>query len=184
MAKNIGVIDDGSEKIDGVDDGEVGPKTIHSRVVGGFRSDQHVDVVKLRQAVQNLHEIGGAELGSSTRGLDRLGQTDCFTFPELHRKSTLIVLVVHFNARVVFWIIHELMVKPPVFVGGGFETRPYSLVHCVHALPMTRIVRLFPSGRRRFEASNIADSDGESLAVEIFQKGNRVLAAGADKVAK
>src|SRR4030095_16742458 len=59
LAENIGVIDDGGEKIDGVDDGEVGPKTIHPRVVGSFRSDQHVDVVKLRQAVQNLHEIGG-----------------------------------------------------------------------------------------------------------------------------
>jgi hypothetical protein len=49
--------------------------------------------------VQNLHEIGGAELGGSTRGLDLLRQPDCFIFTELHRKSTLIVLVVHFNAR-------------------------------------------------------------------------------------
>ena len=92
MTKNVGVIDNGSEKIDGVDDGEVGPKTIHPRVVGGFRSDQHVDVVKLRQAVQNLHEIGGAELGGSTRGLDLLRQPDCFVLPELHGTPTLIPL--------------------------------------------------------------------------------------------
>ena len=71
-------------EIDGVDDSKVGPKTIHPRVVGGFRSDQHVDVVKLRQAVQNLHEIGGAELGSSTRGLDLLRQPNCFSFTEHH----------------------------------------------------------------------------------------------------
>ena len=68
-----------------------GPKTIHPRVVGGFRSDQHIDVVKLRQAVQNLHEVGGAELGGSTRGLDLLRQPDCFVCPELHRDLTLIL---------------------------------------------------------------------------------------------
>src|SRR5262249_31902148 len=85
LAKNIRVIDDGSEKIDGVDDGEVGTKTIDPRIVGGFGSDQHVGVVKLRQAVQNLHEVGGAELGGSTRGLDLLRQPNGFIFAELHR---------------------------------------------------------------------------------------------------
>ena len=43
---------------------------------------------------------------------------------------------------------------------------------------------LFPARSGRLEAPDIADSDGEPLTVEIFQKGNRVLAAGADKVAK
>jgi hypothetical protein len=42
--------------------------------------------------VQNLHEVGGAELGSSTRGLDLLRQPDCFIFPEFHRQLTLILL--------------------------------------------------------------------------------------------
>src|SRR5207249_12218997 len=126
LTKNVGVIDNGSEKTDGVDDGEVGPKTIHPRVVGGFRSDQHVDVVKLRQAVQNLHEIGGAELGSSTRGLDLLRQPVCLIFTELHRKLILILLVLHFNSKVVFWIIHEPMAKPPgIFVGAGLKTHTY-----------------------------------------------------------
>src|SRR5262249_21759867 len=63
VAKKIRVIDDGSEKIDGVDDGEDGTKAIDPRVVGGLGSDQHVGVVKLRQAVQDLHEVGGAEFG-------------------------------------------------------------------------------------------------------------------------
>src|SRR5262252_1191868 len=87
LAKNIRVIDDGSEKIDGVDDGEVGTKTIHARVVGGFGSDQHVGVVKLGQAVQDLHEVGGAELGGSTSGLDLLRQPDRFVFHKLHRRQ-------------------------------------------------------------------------------------------------
>ena len=99
LAENIRIIDDRSEKIDGVHDSEVRPETIYPRVVGGFRSDQHIDVVKLRQAVQNLHEVGGAELGGSTRGLDLLCQPDCLVFSELHRKSTLILLMVYFNAK-------------------------------------------------------------------------------------
>src|SRR5262245_60680635 len=85
LAENIRVIDDGSEKIDGVDDGEVGTKPIDPRVVGGFGSDQHIGIVKLRQAVQDLHEVGGAELGGSTRGLDLLRQPNGFIFAELHR---------------------------------------------------------------------------------------------------
>src|SRR5262245_48003317 len=85
LAKNIRVIDDGSEKIDGVDDGEVGTKTIDPRIVGGFGSDQHVGVVKLGQAVQNLHEVGGAELGGSTSCLDLLRQPNGFIFAELHK---------------------------------------------------------------------------------------------------
>ena len=99
LAENIRIIDDRSEKIDGVHDSEVRPETIYPRVVGGFRSDQHIDVVKLRQAVQNLHEVGGAELGGSTRGLDLLRQPDCLVFSEVHRKSTLILLMVYFNAK-------------------------------------------------------------------------------------
>src|SRR5215468_2934075 len=85
LAEYIRVIDDGSEKIDRVDDGEIGTQTIDPRVVGGFGSDQHVGVVKLRQGVQDLHEVGGAELGGSTRGLDLLRQPDRFIFAELHR---------------------------------------------------------------------------------------------------
>ena len=43
---------------------------------------------------------------------------------------------------------------------------------------------LFPAGSGRLEASNIADSDGQALAIEIFQKGNRVFTTGTNKVAK
>jgi hypothetical protein len=35
--------------------------------------------------VQDLHEVGGAELGGSTRGLDLLRQPNGFAFAELHR---------------------------------------------------------------------------------------------------
>ena len=41
--------------------------------------------------MQNLHEVGGAELGGSTRGFDLLRQPDCFILPELHRHLTVIL---------------------------------------------------------------------------------------------
>jgi hypothetical protein len=41
-------------------------------------ADEHVDVVELWQSVQNLHEVGGAELSRSTGGFDRLRQPDRF----------------------------------------------------------------------------------------------------------
>jgi hypothetical protein len=45
-------------------------------------------MVKLGQVVQDLHEIGGAELGGSTRGLDLLRQPHRFLFVQDH-DSTL-----------------------------------------------------------------------------------------------
>src|SRR5262249_61531909 len=87
LDENVGAVDEGGGKIAGGGDGEGGTKTIAPRVVGGFGSGQHVGVVKLRQAVQDLHEGGGAELGGSTRGLDLLRQPDRFVFHKLHRKQ-------------------------------------------------------------------------------------------------
>jgi hypothetical protein len=41
-------------------------------------------MLKLGQAVQNLHEVGGAELGGSTRGLDLLRQAHGFFLFQKH----------------------------------------------------------------------------------------------------
>jgi len=44
-------------------------------------------VSKLWQIVQNLREVGGAELRGSTRGLDLLRQAHGSLFPEYHRQQ-------------------------------------------------------------------------------------------------
>jgi hypothetical protein len=41
-------------------------------------------MLELGQAVQNLHEVGGAELSGSTRGLDFLGQPHGLLFAQNH----------------------------------------------------------------------------------------------------
>ena len=70
LPEGIRVIDNRREKIDRVDDGEVRPQAKYSGIVGGLRPDQHVRVVEFWQIVQNLHEVGRAELSGSTRGFD------------------------------------------------------------------------------------------------------------------
>ena len=87
LAEDVRIVDDGREKIHGVDDGQVGTQTIHPGVVGGFGADQHVGMMKLGQIVQNLHEVGGAELSSSTRGLYVLRQPHCLLFSNSHKCS-------------------------------------------------------------------------------------------------
>ena len=80
LPEDIGVIDDRREKIDRVDDRKVGAQSIHPRVVGGFGADEHVGIFELGQLVQNLREVGGAELCGSTRGFDLLRQAHSFFF--------------------------------------------------------------------------------------------------------
>ena len=77
---DVGIVDDRREKIHRVDDRQIGTQTIHPGIVGGFSADQHIGMVELRQLVQNLREVGGAELGGSTRGLDLLRQAHDFLF--------------------------------------------------------------------------------------------------------
>jgi hypothetical protein len=74
LAKDIRVIHDRGKKIHRVDDRQIGSESIHTRVVGGLGADKQIGVLKLGQLVQNLREVGGAELSGSTRGLDLLRQ--------------------------------------------------------------------------------------------------------------
>jgi hypothetical protein len=43
-------------------------------------------MIKLGQIVQDLHEVGGAELSGSTRGLDLLRQSHGFVFSKNHKR--------------------------------------------------------------------------------------------------
>jgi hypothetical protein len=55
-------------------------------------------MVKLGQAVQNLHEVGWAELGGSTRGLDLLRQAHGFSLFHEHDSPTVNRYAAIFNA--------------------------------------------------------------------------------------
>jgi hypothetical protein len=77
LAKDIRVIDNWGKEIHRVDDRQIRPETIDPGVVGGFGADKQIGVLELGQLVQNLHEIGGAELSGSTGGLDLLCEADC-----------------------------------------------------------------------------------------------------------
>src|SRR5688572_9163447 len=98
LPKGIGVIDNRGEEIDGVDDGKVRSQAKYSRVVRRLRPDQHIDVVELWQIVQNLHEVGGAELSGSTRGFYRLRQPNGFFISEHHSLVSVVRSTSQFNA--------------------------------------------------------------------------------------
>ena len=78
LPEDIGIVDNRREEIDRVDDRKVGAQSIHPGVVAGFGADQHVGIFELGQVVQNLREVGGAELCCSTRGFDLLRQAHGF----------------------------------------------------------------------------------------------------------
>jgi len=79
LAKDIGVIDDRREEIDRVDDRKVRAQSIHPGVVAGFGADEHVGILELGQLVQDLREVGGAELCCSAGGFDLLRQAHSFS---------------------------------------------------------------------------------------------------------
>jgi hypothetical protein len=57
-------------------------------------------MVKLWQVVQNLHEIGGAELSGSTRGFDLLRQAHDLFLSKHHSELRLIRIGAKFNAQI------------------------------------------------------------------------------------
>lgn len=74
LAKDIGVIDDRRKKIHRVDDREIGPESIDPGIVGRVGADKQIGIPELGELVQDLREVGGAELSGSTRGFDLLRQ--------------------------------------------------------------------------------------------------------------
>ena len=75
LAENVRVVNDGREKVHGVDDGEIRPQAEYSCIVGRFRTDNHVGRFKRCEAVQHLQQVGRAELRRSTSGRDSLRQS-------------------------------------------------------------------------------------------------------------
>ena len=87
LAEDVGVIHNGGEKINRIDDGQIRPKTIHSCVVGGLSPDNDIRMIKLGKAVQHLHQVGRAELGGSTCSRDLLRQANRFSFHKSHGQT-------------------------------------------------------------------------------------------------
>jgi hypothetical protein len=65
LAVHVGVVDNGWEEINGLDDGELVRETIDSRVVVGLRADEQVWIGDLWQVAQNLRNPLRRELACS-----------------------------------------------------------------------------------------------------------------------
>lgn len=66
LAVEIGVVHDGGEKIEGLDEGALVIEAIDGGVVGGGGTDEEIGVVDLGEAAQNLREFGLADFGGSS----------------------------------------------------------------------------------------------------------------------
>ena len=66
LTERIRVVDDRREEVHRVDDGEIRSKAEYSRIVGRLRADNQVRMFPRRKGVQNLQQVGGAELRRST----------------------------------------------------------------------------------------------------------------------
>ena len=66
LSEEIGVVDDGSEEIEGLDKCQVRRNSVNGGVIGAGRSDEEIGILNVGNATQDLREFGLAELGGSS----------------------------------------------------------------------------------------------------------------------
>lgn len=80
LPEKIGVIDNGREEIEGLNEGEVVGQTVDRSVIGAGRADEEIGVVDVAEATQDLREFRLAELGGSSSARGEFGEAfDIFT---------------------------------------------------------------------------------------------------------
>ena len=66
LAVKVRVVDDGGEKIEGLDEGGLVVNTVNCGVIGTRGTDEEIGVGDVGEATQNLRQLGLAELGGSS----------------------------------------------------------------------------------------------------------------------
>jgi hypothetical protein len=74
LAEEIGVVDDGREEVEGLDEGEIGGDAVNSGVVRAGGTNEKVGVLDVGDATQDLREFGLAELRGSPSARGHFGQ--------------------------------------------------------------------------------------------------------------
>jgi hypothetical protein len=80
LTKGKGVVDDRSEEIDGLDQGDLVIEPVNPGIIGRFRPDDQVRVARQINSTQYLAQVPWAKFGSSTRCLDR----SCQLYHDIH----------------------------------------------------------------------------------------------------
>ena len=75
MTIEVRVVDDGREKIEGLDQCGLVVETVDGRVVGRGGPDEEIFIRKLGEPAQNLREFILREFGCSSRAGGKLGET-------------------------------------------------------------------------------------------------------------
>lgn len=74
LPEEIGIIDDGGEEIEGLDQGQIRSNPVNGGIVGTGGSDEEIGVLNIGEATQDLREFGLAELGGSPSAGRHFGQ--------------------------------------------------------------------------------------------------------------
>ena len=76
LAEGVGIVDDGREDVDGLDEGGPGREPVDPGVVAGVRRDEDARVDRPGQAGEGPLEVLLADLGGAAGVLDESGQSD------------------------------------------------------------------------------------------------------------
>ena len=78
LAKGVGVVHDGREEVHRLYQGQIGPQSVHSGVVGGVEANQDVRVGLFRELGEHRVQNPWTQLGRSTRRLHHAGELGHF----------------------------------------------------------------------------------------------------------
>ncbi len=74
LAESVGIVHDGREEVDRLDQRHVGSELVNAGVVGVIETYKNIGIVLARQLAEHLVENRRAQFGSAATGFDRLGQ--------------------------------------------------------------------------------------------------------------
>jgi hypothetical protein len=78
LPEDVGIIDDGGEEIDGLDDGQIIPQAVYSGIFGMFHADDQIRIGAQRQILQCLLQVARTYFAGSTGAVYGFGQADLF----------------------------------------------------------------------------------------------------------
>jgi hypothetical protein len=76
LPEGVGVVDDGGEEVDGLDDGQIVAETIDARVLVPLETDDEVGVLNDGKPLQGFAQVLRTDLARSTGRVDHLGEPD------------------------------------------------------------------------------------------------------------
>jgi hypothetical protein len=89
LPETVWVVDDGREKIQGLNQGQIVPNFIDTGIVRGFPPDQEVGTGFQGQVGQDLLQVARTQFGGSAGGPGGVDEIDCFLVVHMFFRGVL-----------------------------------------------------------------------------------------------